>query len=76
VALLEAVAGGREHEAAQLAEALANLVLSAPAIRAALQVRDGGPLAIARAVGLAERVLQPLDREVLAVDLNRRSGRR
>jgi hypothetical protein len=60
VQLLEAVADGREEDAGELAEALANHVLSAPVVWAALQVREAGPLAVARAVGLAERVLEAL----------------
>ena len=56
--LLRAVGDGREQPAGQLAEALAALVLESPVVQAALQVRAGGPLAIARAVGLAERILE------------------
>jgi hypothetical protein len=41
-----------------LSEFLAQTVLTSPLFRAALAVREGGPLAIARAVQLAEMVLR------------------
>jgi hypothetical protein len=63
VDLLRAVADGREEVAGRLADALAERVLATPAVRAALLVREGGPLVIARAVGLAERVLDGLAAE-------------
>ena len=64
--LLRAVADGREDAARQFSEALADHVLSTPVVRAALLVREGGPRAIARAVGLAERVLEALAMEAPA----------
>jgi len=64
--LLRAVADGREEAAGQLAQALAEHVLATPAVRAALLVRKGGPLVIARAVGLAERVLEVVAAETRA----------
>lgn len=57
VELLHAVADGREKDAGDLADALAGRVLSTQEVRLALQVREGGALAIARAVGLADRIL-------------------
>jgi hypothetical protein len=56
--LLRAVVDGREQDAKQFAEGLAERVLSTPLVRGALLVREGGPLAVARAVGLAQRILQ------------------
>jgi hypothetical protein len=58
VAQLEAVAEGRATDAAQLSERLAETVLTSPLFRTALAVREGGALAIARAVQLAEMVLR------------------
>jgi hypothetical protein len=63
---LHAVADGREDAAGQAARALAERVLATPAVRAALLVREGGPLVIARAVGLAERVLEDPSAEARA----------
>jgi hypothetical protein len=58
IAQLEAVAEGKAEEAARLTVELAEAVLALPVFPAALAVREGGPLAIARGVGLAERVLE------------------
>ena len=57
IELLRAVADGRESDAAALAYRLAAEVLAAPTVTLAIGVRDGGPLAIARAVLLAEHVV-------------------
>jgi hypothetical protein len=59
VAQLEAVAEGRATDAVQLSELLAQTVLTSPLFRAALAVREGGPLAIARAVQWAENGARP-----------------
>jgi cobalamin biosynthesis protein CbiG len=56
LALLHAVADGSEGEAVALAGELADAVLASPMVRLAHAVREGGALAIARAVQLAERV--------------------
>jgi len=58
VAQLEAVAEGRATEAAQLSKRLAETALASPLVRAALAVREDGPLAVARAVQLAELLLR------------------
>ncbi len=66
MALLASVADGQAAEAGVQGVELAEAFLAAPAVRLALGVREGGPLAIARAVGLAERVLQALAAEAPA----------
>jgi hypothetical protein len=58
VAQLKAVAEGREGEADELTVKLADAVLSLPIVVAALAVREGGRLAVARGVQLAEMVLR------------------
>jgi hypothetical protein len=62
LAQLQAVAEGREGEAAELTAKLAEAILGSPVVLAALAVREGGPLAIARGVRLAERVLELAER--------------
>ena len=59
-ALLEAVADGRAEDADALATALANAVLDVDVVRLARQVNEGGPLRIARAMSLAEKVATAL----------------
>ena len=58
VAQRKAVAEGREGEADELTVKLADAVLSLPIVVAALAVREGGRLAVARGVQLAEMVLR------------------
>ncbi|MGA7121063.1 MAG: hypothetical protein WBY94_13245 [Polyangiaceae bacterium] len=58
MAQLRAVAEGREEEADELTVKLADAVLSLPIVVAALAVREGGRLAVARGVQLAEMVLR------------------
>ena len=57
LAQLQAVAEGREGEAGELTQKLAEAIVASPLVLAALAVREGGPLAIARGVRLAEQVL-------------------
>jgi hypothetical protein len=69
--LLDAVADGLEQPAGQLAGALAAQVLEAPLVRAALLVQAGGPLAIARAVGLAQSVTVAEEHTLIAFAADR-----
>jgi hypothetical protein len=73
--LLRAVADGLEDPAGRLAEALAAQVLESPVVQAALQVQAGGPLAIARAVGLAERVLEAFAAQAPSAGVSQTRGR-
>ncbi len=56
-ALLRATAEGDGERAAELAAELARAVLDAPATVLARQILEGGPLAITRALRLADAVL-------------------
>jgi uncharacterized protein (DUF433 family) len=75
VAQLKAVAEGREGEADELTVKLADAVLSLPIVLAALAVREGGRLAVARGVRLAEMVLRhPTRRQSVGGGLNTPEG--
>lgn len=58
--VVEAAARGHAPEADDLQQ-LADLVLTHPDVRAALEIRAGGPWALTRALELAERVLRRHD---------------
>jgi integrase len=55
--LLEAASEGHADEALTLAGALSDAVLASPAVALALRVKDGGPLALTRALDLASLVV-------------------
>ena len=55
--VIEAAAAGESPDPADL-QTLADLVLELPQVRAALEVREGGPWALARALDLAGLVLE------------------
>ena len=57
VRVIEAAAAGESPSPADL-QTLADLVLELPEVRAALEVREGGPWALARALELAGWVLE------------------
>jgi hypothetical protein len=58
IAQLKAVAEGCAEVATELTVRLAEEVLGSSLVRTALAVREGGPLAVARGVQLAELVLR------------------
>ena len=62
VLVIEAAAAGESPDPADL-QTLADLVLELPQVRAALEVREGGPWALARALELAGWVLEVGDAE-------------